>query len=152
MLSFDEGAKNLVNWKSLGFGIFVTLILILPINYLPIWYIILPPIIGGIIIGDRVAGSYKTGIIYGGLSAGIAMFIYNLPYFYFTRGTNEMAWIAQHFPHASYIESGIIFLIINLLTVIQLALIYFTLGLLGGFIGTIIKEKDETPIPNKQQQ
>lgn len=137
----------MVNWKVLGYGICATLILTLPINNLPYLYFILPPIVGGIIVGDRIAGSYKTGIIYGGLSAGIAMFIYNLPYFYFTRGTIEIAWIAEHFPHASYIDTGVMFLFIMLGAAIQIALIYFTLGFLGGFIGTFIGKEDEKPLP-----
>ena len=35
--------------------------------------------------GDRIAGSYKTGIIYGGLSAGIAMFIHVTLFLFYKR-------------------------------------------------------------------
>jgi hypothetical protein len=68
----------MVNWKSIGLGFIVTLVLVYLGNYLPYLDMSLAPILGGIFAGYMVGGSYKNGVIYGGFSASIAGFIYTL--------------------------------------------------------------------------
>jgi len=55
----------MVDWKAIITGFIVNLILLPFLNAIG-------PIIGGIIIGYMVGGSYRNGIVNGGLSVSLA--------------------------------------------------------------------------------
>jgi hypothetical protein len=117
----------MVNWKAIGLGFIITLVLAYLGRYIPHLDMPIAPIIGGIISGYIVGGSYRDGGIYGGLSVGIAGFLYT---------------IMVIFPMAMNGESGIVTAAIIILGALLAFSIYFIMGLIGGIIGIAIKERN----------
>ena len=140
----------MINWKAVGFGFIVTLVLAYLGNYIPYVDIPLAPIIGGIVAGYVVGGSYKNGIINGGLAAGIPGFLYTLAVIIFVTGSTIAAAVAKT---ALSNESGIVSAFIIIVGAILVFVIYFILGLYGGIIGTTIKERGiKKPIPKTNNE
>lgn len=132
----------MINWKAIGFGLIVTLILAYLGNYVPYLDIPLAPVIGGIIAGYVVGGSYKNGIINGGLSAGIIGFIYTLLVIVITTGNTITTAVNNAVATSSLSgQSGLVIAGIIIFASIVAFGIYFILGLIGGIIGVVIKEK-----------
>ncbi len=141
----------MINWKAVGFGFIVTLVLAYLGNYIPYVDIPLAPIIGGIVAGYVVGGSYKNGIINGGLAAGIPGFLYTLAVIVFVTGSTIAVAVSKT---ALSGESGIATIIIIIIGAILAFVIYFVLGLIGGIIGAAIKErgiKKTVPETNNNQ-
>ncbi len=133
----------MVNWKAICLGIIITLILAYLGKYIPHLDNPIAPITGGIIAGYVVGGSYKNGIIYGGLSAGIAGFVYTLLIIILSAGVALASTVAMTIaPTAINGESGIITASIIILGSLLVFIIYLILGLLGGIIGIAIKERN----------
>lgn len=100
------------------------------------------PIIGGIISGYIVGGSYRDGGIYGGLSVGIAGFLYTIMVILLT-GISLATTVSMNiFPMAMNGESGIVTAAIIILGALLAFSIYFIMGLIGGIIGIAIKERN----------
>ncbi len=132
----------MVNWKALGFGLVVTLILAYLGNYIPYLDIPLAPIIGGLIAGFITGGSFKTGILYGGVSTSIIGFIYTLIVIVLSAGNTISTTITTAISTTSLSgDSGIITVIIIIIGTIIAFAIYFILGSIGGIIGITIKER-----------
>ncbi len=129
---------RMINWKAVGFGFIVTLVLAYLGNYIPYVDIPLAPIIGGIVAGYVVGGSYKNGIINGGFAAGIPGFLYTLAVIVFVTGSTIAVAVSKT---ALSGESGIVTIIIIIIGAILAFVIYFVLGLIGGIIGATIKER-----------
>ena len=133
----------MVNWKALGLGFIITLILAYLGKYIPHLDMPLAPIIGGIIAGYMVGGSYRDGVVYGGLSTGIAGFIYTILVIILSAGVSLASTVSMNiFPMSMYGESFIVTMGIIILATILSFIIYFILGLIGGIIGIAIKERN----------
>jgi hypothetical protein len=133
----------MVNWKAICLGFIGTFILAYLGKYIPHLDMPIAPIVGGIIAGYMVGGSYRDGSVYGGLSAGIAGFIYTLLVIILSAGVSVAATVSMNvFPMSIYGESGIVTAGIIILGTILSFIIYFILGLLGGIIGIAIKERN----------
>jgi hypothetical protein len=133
----------MVNWKAIGFGVSVTLILAYLGNFIPYLGMSIAPIVGGIIAGYIVGGSFKNGIIYGGFSAGTAGFIYTFLVVVLTAGISKATAVSMNiYPSAVGSESGIVTAIIIGLSVILAFGTYFIMGVIGGIIGIAIKERE----------
>ncbi|MGZ4857618.1 MAG: DUF5518 domain-containing protein [Methanobacteriaceae archaeon] len=134
----------------MGFGFIVTLVLAYLGNYVPYLDIPIAPLIGGIIVGYVVGGSYKNGIINGGLSAGLVGFLYTLMVIVLVTGNTISTAVAAYVaPTAFSGESGIFTAIIIIIGAFLASIIYFILGLIGGIIGVAIKERGtEKPKPS----
>ena len=133
----------MVNWKALGLGFVGTFILAYLGKYIPHLDMPIAPIMGGIISGYMVGGSYRDGGIYGGLSAGIAGFIYTILVIILSAGVSLAATVSMNiFPMSMYWETWILTLGIIILGAILSFITYFILGLLGGIIGIAIKERN----------
>lgn len=139
----------MVNWKAISYGFIVTLVLAYLGNYIPYVDIPLAPIMGGIIAGYVVGGSYKNGIINGGLSAGIVGFIYTLIVIVYTTGSTIVTAVNKAVATTALSgESGIVIVSIIIFASIVAFGIYFILGLIGGIIGASINERGtEKPMP-----
>jgi hypothetical protein len=132
----------MVNLKAIVLGFIVTLVLAYLGNYIPYVDIPIAPFIGGIIAGYIVGGSYKNGIINGGLSAGIVGFIYTLVVIVYTNGSTITMAVNKAVANSALSgESGIVIAFIIIFASIVAFGIYFILGLIGGIIGTAIKER-----------
>ena len=78
-----------LNWKAIGFSFAVTLVIsIFSGLYLPQYIVFISPIIGGLIAGYMVGGSYSDGIVNGGIAASIAGFI-SLTTIYYSNGVSN---------------------------------------------------------------
>jgi len=126
----------LVNWKAVGIGFIVTLVIALIGLFVPYLSFPLSPIIGGIVVGYIVGGTYKEGIINGGLAAGITGFIFTLVAVTLLGGTISAITASA----GVSLSSGTLALIAVLGAVFAFIL-YFILGLIGGVIGVAIKER-----------
>jgi hypothetical protein len=132
----------MVNWKALAFGLVVTLILAYLGNYIPYLDIPLAPIIGGIIAGFITGGSFKSGIVYGGVSASIIGFSYTLIVIMSSAGNTISKAVTTAVSTTSLSgDSGIITVIIIIIGAIIAFAIYFILGSIGGIVGVTIKER-----------
>jgi hypothetical protein len=132
----------MVNWKAIGLGFIITLVLAYLGRYIPHLDMPIAPIIGGIISGYMVGGSYRDGGIYGGLSVGIAGFLYTIMVILLT-GISLATTVSMNiFPMAMNGESGIVTAAIIILGALLAFSIYFIMGLIGGIIGIAIKERN----------
>jgi hypothetical protein len=132
----------MVNWKAIGLGFIITLVLAYLGRYIPHLDMPIAPIIGGIISGYIVGGSYRDGGIYGGLSVGIAGFLYTIMVILLT-GISLATTVSMNiFPMAMNGESGIVTAAIIILGALLAFSIYFIMGLIGGIIGIAIKERN----------
>jgi len=132
----------MVNWKAIGLGFIITLVLAYLGRYIPHLDMPIAPIIGGIISGYMVGGSYRDGGIYGGLSVGIAGFLYTMMVILLT-GISLATTVSMNiFPMAMNGESGIVTAAIIILGALLAFSIYFIMGLIGGIIGIAIKERN----------
>ena len=112
-------------------------------NYLPYLDMSLAPILGGILAGYIVGGSYKNGAIYGGFSAGIAGFIYTLLVIILSSGIALATSVSVAVvPTSLSSASGIVTAGVIILGATIAFVIYFIMGLIGGFIGVAIKERN----------
>ena len=133
----------MVNWKAICLGFIGTFILAYLGKYIPHLDMPIAPLIGGIIAGYMVGGSYRDGGFYGGLSAGIAGFIYTLLVIILSAGVSLASTVSMNiFPMSMYGETWIVTLGIIILGAILSFIIYFILGLFGGIIGIAIKERN----------
>jgi hypothetical protein len=133
----------MVNWKAIGLGVIITLILAYLGKYIPHLDNPIAPIIGGIFAGYIVGGSYKNGVIYGGLSAGIAGFVYTLLVIILSAGIALATTVSMNIvPNTVSGESGIVTVSIIILGAFLAFGIYLILGLIGGIIGIAIRERN----------
>ena len=133
----------MVNWKAICLGFIGTFILAYLGKYIPHLDMPIAPIVGGIIAGYMVGGSYRDGSVYGGLSAGIAGFIYTLLVIILSAGVSVASTVSMNvFQMSIYGESGIVTAGIIILGAILSFIIYFILGLIGGIIGIAVKERN----------
>jgi hypothetical protein len=133
----------MVNWNAIVLGFISTLILAYLGKYIPYLDMTIAPIMGGIISGYMVGGSYRDGGIYGGFSAGIAGFIYTLLIIILSAGVSLAATVSMNIvPMSMYGVTWILTLGIILLGAILSFIMYFILGLFGGLIGIAIKERN----------
>jgi hypothetical protein len=133
----------MVNWKAIGLGVIITLILVYLGKYIPHLDNPIAPIIGGIFAGYVVGGSYKNGVIYGGLSAGIAGFVYTLLVIILSAGIALATTVSMNtVPNSVSGESGIVTVSIIILGAFSAFGIYLILGLIGGIIGIAIRERN----------
>ena len=139
----------MINWKAIGLGFIFTLVLAYLGNYIPYLDIPLAPLVGGVIAGYVVGGNYKNGIINGGLSAGIIGFIYTLLVIVITTGSIITTAVNNAVATTSLSgQSGLVIAGIIIFASIVAFGIYFILGLIGGIIGVVIKERGtEKPMP-----
>ena len=132
----------MINRKAIILGFMVTIVLAYMGNYIPYLDIPLAPIIGGVVAGLVVGGSYRNGIINGGLAAGIPGFIYTLIVIVYVTGSTISTAVTKALASTSYTGlSEIITVIIIIFGSIVAFGIYFILGLIGGIIGVLIKDK-----------
>lgn len=133
----------MVNWKAIGLGVIITLILAYLGKYIPHLDNPIAPIIGGIFAGYVVGGSYKNGVFYGGLSAGIAGFVYTLLVIILSAGIALATTVSMNIvPNTVSGESGIVTVSIIILGAFLAFGIYLILGLIGGIIGIAIRERN----------
>ncbi len=107
-----------INWRAVAIGLIITVILVLIFSQFNLGY--LGAIIGGLVVGYMITGSYMDGAINGGLSAGIGGFIM-LPVY------------------ALLFERSII--LIAIVAAIDILVSYFIIGAIFGIIGTFMKVK-----------
>ena len=140
--SFDKKIAEVVrvnlnlNWKAIGFSFAVTLVIsIFSGLYLPQYIVFISPVIGGLIAGYMVGGSYSDGIVNGGIAASIAGFI-SLT----TILLLEWSLVITTFNYYGYnIPPEQLFISLVVGTALIGLVVYFVLGLIGGIIGTAIK-------------
>lgn len=133
----------MVNWKSLVLGFIITLILAYLGKYIPHLDMPIAPIVGGIIAGYMVGGSYRDGGVYGGLSVGIAGFFYTILVIILSGGISLATTVSMNiFSMPVNGESEIFTAIIIILGAFLAFSIYFILGLIGGIIGIAVKERN----------
>ena len=132
----------MVNWKAIGLGFIITIILAYLGNYLPFLGMPFAPILGGIFAGYVVGGSYKNGAIYGGFSASIAGFIYTLLIILYSGIGIATSVSTAVVPTSLSAESGFITVGIIILGATISFMTYFIMGLIGGIIGVAIKERN----------
>ena len=125
-----------LNWTAMGVAFVVTLVIsIFSGLYLHKNVVFISPIIGGLIAGYMVGGSYSNGIVNGGIAAGIAGLI-SFPVIgllSWSVVTTTLSNYGYHIPPETLL-TGIIVgtALVGLVT-------YFVIGLIGGIIGTAIK-------------
>ena len=128
-----------LNWKAMGIAFLVTFILsFLSGIYLPKNAGLISPIIGGLLAGFIVGESFTSGIVNGGISAGIAGLIYLPLITYLSR--NLISTTLNNLGY--YISPETLLISVVLGTALVGFAMYFVLGIIGGIIGVAIKGRD----------
>lgn len=125
-----------LNWTAIGIAFVVTLVIsIFSGLYLHKNVVFISPVIGGLIAGYMVGGSYSDGIANGGIAAGIAGLI-SLPVIALLSWnvvTTTLSNYGYHIPPETLLTGVIVgTALVGLVT-------YFIIGLIAGIIGTAVK-------------
>ena len=125
-----------LNWTAIGVAFVVTLVIsIFSGLYLHKNVVFISPVIGGLIAGYMIGGSYSDGIVNGGIAAGMAGLI-SFPVIGLLSWnvvTTTLSNYGYHIPPETLLIGVVVgTALVGLVT-------YFVLGLIGGIIGTAIK-------------
>lgn len=125
-----------LNWTAIGIAFVVTLVIsIFSGLYLHKNVVFISPVIGGLIAGYMVGGTYSDGIVNGGIAAGIAGLI-SFPVIGLLSWnvvTTTLSNYGYHIPPETLLTGVIVgTALVGLVT-------YFVIGLIAGIIGTAIK-------------
>ncbi|HEX7467003.1 MAG TPA: DUF5518 domain-containing protein [Methanobacterium sp.] len=123
------------DWKAIGMGFVVTLVLAIIGLFVP-FLGLLAPIIGGIVVGYMIGGGkYVDAIVDGGLSAGIAGFIFTLITVLLLGAAISTAAITAGYTGST----GALTAVAAIIGAIVAFIIFLILGLIGGIVGVAIK-------------
>ena len=128
-----------LNWTAIFVSFAVTLVItVFSGIYLPKNAGLIGPVIGGLIAGYMVDGSYTDGLVHGGIPAGIAGLIYTTVVVLLFGSLITAVAI-----NAGYRGSTEMLLIVSAVggAFVGFAL-YFVLGIIGGVIGVVIKMRN----------
>jgi len=134
-----EGLKMILNWRAIGVAFVVTLVLSIIFGiYLPKNVGLIGPIIGGLLAGYMVGGSYTEGLVNGGIPAGIAGSIYTVS----VVSILGSKIIAEAVAIGYTGSTGTLLISAVIGGVIGGFAIYFFLGIIGSIIGVVIKNRN----------
>ncbi len=105
--------------------------------YLPKNIGLISPIIGGLIAGYMVGGSYTDGLVNGGIPAGIAGLIYTTVVILLS--INTITSVATSIGYTGSTETLIISAVVG--AAFAGFALYFVLGIIGSAIGVVIKNR-----------
>ena len=135
-----EGLKMILNWRAIGVAFVVTLVLSIIFGiYLPKNVGLIGPIIGGLLAGYMVGGSYTEGLVNGGIPAGIAGSIYTVS----VVSILGSKIIAEAVAIGYTGSTGTLLISAVIGGVIGGFAIYFFLGIIGSIIGVAIKNRNK---------
>ena len=135
-----EGLKMILNWRAIGVAFVVTLVLSIIFGiYLPKNVGLIGPIIGGLLAGYMVGGSYTEGLVNGGIPAGIAGSIYTVS----VVSILGSKIIAEAVAIGYTGSTGTLLISAVIGGVIGGFAIYFFLGIIGSIIGVVIKNRNK---------
>ena len=130
-----------LNWTAIGIAFVVTLVIsIFSGLYLPKNVVFISPVIGGLIAGYMVGGSYSDGIVNGGIAAGMAGLI-SFPVIGLLKWSVVTTTLSNYGYHISP-ETLLIGVVVG--TALVGLVTYFVLGLIGGIIGAAIKGRNNS--------
>jgi hypothetical protein len=125
-----------LNWTAIGVAFVVTLVIsIFSGLYLHKNIVFISPVIGGLIAGYMVGGSYSDGIVNGGIAASIAGLI-SFPVIGLLSWSVITATLSNYGYHIP-LETLLTGVVVG--TALVGLVSYFVLGLIGGIIGAAIK-------------
>lgn len=129
----------ILNWRAIGVAFVVTLVLSIIFGiYLPKNVGLIGPIIGGLLAGYMVGGSYTEGLVNGGIPAGIAGSIYTVS----VVSILGSKIIAEAVAIGYTGSTGTLLISAVIGGVIGGFAIYFFLGIIGSIIGVVIKNRN----------
>lgn len=124
----------MVNWKSICAGFAVTLVLMfMGLVFQALYLANLAPVIGGIIAGYIVGGSYRNGILNGWISTGPAGLIYAVTAVVLLGNLVSAKFTAAN-PCISFETIAVITLVLGFV-------LSTVLGSIGGIIGITVQNK-----------
>ena len=130
----------ILNWRAIGVAFVVTLVLSIIFGiYLPKNVGLIGPIIGGLLAGYMVGGSYTEGLVNGGIPAGIAGSIYTVS----VVSILGSKIIAEAVAIGYTGSTGTLLISAVIGGVIGGFAIYFFLGIIGSIIGVAIKNRNK---------
>jgi len=130
----------ILNWRAIGVAFVVTLVLSIIFGiYLPKNIGLIGPIIGGLLAGYMVGGSYTEGLVNGGIPAGIAGSIYTVS----VVSILGSKIIAEAVAIGYTGSTGTLLISAVIGGVIGGFAIYFFLGIIGSIIGVVIKNRNK---------
>lgn len=130
----------ILNWRAIGVAFVVTLVLSIIFGiYLPKNVGLIGPIIGGLLAGYMVGGSYTEGLVNGGIPAGIAGSIYTVS----VVSILGSKIIAEAVAIGYTGSTGTLLISAVIGGVIGGFAIYFFLGIIGSIIGVVIKNRNK---------
>ena len=128
-----------LNWMAIIAAFIVTVVLsLIFVIYLPKNVNLIAPIIGGLIAGYIVGGSYTDGLVNGGIPAGIAGLIYTTVVILLSINTITSA--ATSLGYTGSTETLVITAVIG--AAFAGFALYFVLGIIGSVIGVVIKKRN----------
>ena len=128
-----------LNWMAIFVAFLVTIVLSVICGvYLPKNTSLISPIIGGLIAGYMVGGSYTDGLVNGGIPAGIAGLIYTTVVILLSINTISSAAISLGYTGST--ETLLITAVIG--AAFAGFALYFVLGIIGSVIGVVIKKRN----------
>jgi len=128
-----------LNWMAIFVAFVVTIVISIICGvYLPKNAGLISPIIGGLIAGYMVGGSYTDGLVNGGIPAGIAGLVYTTVVILLSINTITSAAISLGYTGST--ETLLITAVIG--AAFAGFALYFVLGIIGSVIGVSIKKRN----------
>ena len=132
-----------LNWMAIGAAFIITTVLSIIFGiYLPKNVDLIAPIIGGLIAGYIVGGSYTDGLVNGGIPAGIGGIISTVTIVLFS--SSQITSLAYSIGYTGSKETLFIGLIVG--SAVAGFALFFVLGILGSIIGVKLNSRNNNKV------
>ena len=132
-----------LNWMAIGASFITTTVLAIVFGlYVPKNVDLISPVIGGLIAGYIVGGSYTDGLVNGGIPAGIGGIVSSVTIILFS--SSQITNLAYSLGYTGSKETLFVGLIVGS-AVVGFAL-FFVLGIIGSIIGVKLNSRNNQQI------
>jgi hypothetical protein len=132
-----------LNWMAIGAAFIITTVLSIIFGiYLPKNVDLIAPVIGGLIAGYIVGGSYTDGLVNGGIPAGIGGIISTVTIVLFS--SSQITSLAYSIGYTGSKETLFIGLIVG--SAVAGFALFFVLGILGSIIGVKLNTRNNNKV------
>ena len=128
-----------LNWKAIGASFIITTVISLIFGfYLPKNVDLIGPVVGGLIAGYIVGGSYTDGLVNGGIPAGIGGIVSTVTVVLLT--SSQIASLAYSIGYTGSKETLFFGLVVG--SAFAGFALFFVLGIIGSVIGVKLSQRN----------
>jgi hypothetical protein len=128
-----------LNWKAIGASFIITMVIFLIFGvYLPKNVELIGPVVGGLIAGYIVGGSYTDGLVNGGIPAGIGGIVSTITIVLLS--SSQITSLAYSIGYTGSKETLLLGLVVG--SAFAGFALFFVLGIIGSIIGVKLSQRN----------